>query len=265
MMMRPKILITGSNGRIGKILIENLSNYFDIYGLDKNNSDDKHFKVDISNYAALESVFNKMVSVDCIVHLAGDPREDADWESVLINNIIGTRNIYECAKHHGIKKVVFASSGHVTGSYGTSRLIDTHEPIRPDGDYALSKAFGEIIAREYSDIHGIKSICLRIGWVVKDDDPSVNELETRIWLSHRDLVELIRRSILSDIDFGVYYGVSNNRKRFWHISNAEKEIGYKPKDDAYSFIHKPDSSMAIVHRIKKQVDNLLRKKKRITT
>lgn len=237
-MIRPKILITGSNGLIGKILTENLSNYFDIYGLDKNNGGDKHFKVDISNYADLDSVFNKMASVDCIVHLAGDPRQDADWESVLINNIIGTRNIYECVKKHGIRKVVFASSNHVTGSYGNSHLITTHDSIRPDGDYGTSKAFGEIIARQYSDIYGVKSICLRVGWVVRDgdDDPTKNELGMKMWLSHRDLVELIRRSILSDIKFGIYYGVSNNKGRFWEISNAEKDLGYKPQDGAHPLL-----------------------------
>ncbi len=81
-MKLPKILITGSNGLIGKILTENLSNYFDIYGLDKNIGDDNHFKVDISNYADLDSVFSKMASVDCIVHLAGDLRQNADCETV---------------------------------------------------------------------------------------------------------------------------------------------------------------------------------------
>lgn len=261
-MIRPKILITGSNGKIGKILAENLSNYFDIYGLDKNKSADKHFKVDISNFADLDSVVSKLVSVDCIVHLAGDPRENADWESVLINNIIGTRNIYECAKRHGIRKVVFASSNHVTGLYGNSRLITTHDPIRPDGDYGSSKAFGEIIARQYSDMYGIKSICLRIGWVIRDDDPTISKLGMKIWLSHRDLVELIRRSILSDIDFGVYYGVSNNKERFWDISNAEKEIGYKPKDDAYSLMGKSFSFMSIADKIKKQIHKYLHGRKR---
>jgi glycogen synthase len=54
----------------------------------------------------------------------------------------------------------------------------------------------------------------------------------KTWLSHRDLVQLVEKSLLSNIDFGVYYGVSNNKGRFWDISNAEDEIGYKPQDDA---------------------------------
>ena len=238
-MTLPKILITGSKGLIGKILTGNLSDNFDIYGLDKINGGDKHFKADVYNCADLDSVFSKLVSVACIVHLAGDSRVNADWESVLINNIVGTRNIYECAKKHGIRKVVFASSSHVTTGHGNSHSISVHDPIRPDSDYGSSKAFGEIIAKQYSDLYGIRSVCLRIGWVMSDDDPTTkNELAMKMWLSHRDLVELMRRSILSDINFGVYYGVSNNRERFWHISDSEKEIGYRPKDDAYSLLNK---------------------------
>lgn len=257
-MTRPKILITGSKGLIGKILTERLSGHFDIYGLDKGEDGDKYFQTDICNYEDLDSVLRKLEPVDCIVHLAGDSRVDADWESVLMNNIVGTRNLYECARRHGITKIVFASSTHVTGACRTSRRITVRDPIRPDGDYGSSKAFGEIIARQYSDLYGIKSICLRIGWVISDDDPTKEEeLALKMWLSHRDLIDLITRSILSDIRFGVYYGVSNNRERFWHISDAEKDLGYKPKDDAYSLLTKSSSSATIADRLKRQIRTLL--------
>ncbi len=234
-MKQLKILITGSQGLIGRILLENLSGHFDIYGLDtKDAEDENHFKVDISNYDELDSVFKELGSLDCIVHLAGDPRRKAEWESVLKNNIIGTRNIYECAKKNGIEKVIFASSNHVTGSYGNSHLITTHDPIRPDSDYGSSKAFGEIIARQYFDLYGIKSICLRIGSALRDDESTKNDIAIKMWLSHRDLVELIRRSILSEIKFGIYYGVSNNREKICDISNTRKDLGFEPKDDASS-------------------------------
>lgn len=256
-MRRLTILLTGSNGLIGKILRENLSDEFDIVGLDKKDGGDKYAKVDISNYVDLDSVFREMVSIDCIVHLAADPRIDADWDSVLINNIIGTRNVYECAKKHGIGKVVLASSSHVTGSYGTSHLVTTRDPVRPDGDYGSSKAFGEIIARQYADLYGIKSICLRIGWVMSDDNPAVDQRAMKMWLSHRDLVELVRRGILSNIDFGVYYGVSNNRSRFWNISDAKKELGYSPKDDSWSRTGKSLSFLRAAHKLQEQMRRLL--------
>ena len=34
--------------------------------------------------------------------------------------------------------------------------------------------------------------------------------------------------------FGIYYGVSNNKHRFWDIFNAKEELGYEPEDDASS-------------------------------
>jgi uronate dehydrogenase len=98
------------------------------------------------------------------------------------------------------ERVIFASSNHVTGAYEgippslhsqvSPLLITTQHPIRPDGYYGVSKVFGEAIARMYYELHGLESVCLRIGWVLKDDDPTKNEQARRTWLSHRDLVQL---------------------------------------------------------------------------
>jgi nucleoside-diphosphate-sugar epimerase len=141
--------------------------------------------------------------------------------------------------------VVFASSNHVTGAYEgfPPRLhtqphptrITPQDPIRPDGNYGVSKAAGEAIARMYYELYGIESVCLRIGTVLRDDNPGRDPRHESTWLSHRDLVQLVRKSLLAKIKFAIYYGVSNNRKRFWDISNAEQEIGYHPESDASSY------------------------------
>ncbi|HEY9151311.1 MAG TPA: hypothetical protein VIN60_00380, partial [Anaerolineales bacterium] len=59
-------------------------------------------------------------------------------------------------------------------------------------------------------------------------------------LSHRDLVQLVRKSLLADVKFGIYYGISNNAKCFWDISNAEAELGYLPEDDASDVLRTKD-------------------------
>jgi UDP-glucose 4-epimerase len=167
---------------------------------------------------------------------------DADWDSVFINNIGGTKNIYEAARVFGVKRIVFASSNHATGAYEgfppslhlqqAPKRITTSDPIRPDGFYGVSKASGEAIARMYYELYDIESICLRIGSVTSANDPRVNPRYECTWLSHRDLAQLVKKSLLAEIKFGIYFGVSNNAKRFWDISNAEKELGYQPEDDA---------------------------------
>ena len=113
-------------------------------------------------------------------------------------------------------------------------LITTRDSVRPDSDYGVSKVFGEALAREYYDHFGLESICLRIGMIRSNDDPTKNARSRKVWLSHRDLIQLLQKSLITDIKFGIYYGVSNNRDGLWDISNARAELGYHPEDDASS-------------------------------
>ena len=34
------------------------------------------------------------------------------------------------------------------------------------------------------------------------------------------------------VPFHIFYGVSNNARKFWSITNARKVIGYSPQDDS---------------------------------
>ena len=242
-----KLLITGTSGVIGKILVQKLADSFDIYSVDQNLTGlpGRLFKADLSYYEQIASVISAISDVRIIVHLAADPNPDAPWQSVLKNNIVATRNVFEAAKENRVKRIVFASSNHVTGAYegipptshlsANPRMITTVDPIKPDTDYGTSKAFGEAVARQYHELYGMEVICLRIGTVLADDDSTKDERFLKTWLSHNDLVQLVTKSICSEnVKFGIYYGVSNNKGRFWDISNAEQELDFHPQDDASS-------------------------------
>lgn len=242
-MKMPKLLITGSKGKIGTVLEAGLAHSFEIYGVDKTVGQGEHlFYADISDYDQILKVLKQIAPIPYIIHLAGEPRVDADWPSVLKNNIVATRNLYEAARINGTKRIIFASSNHVTGGYENvspdserthvSHLITVRDSVRPDSDYGASKVFGEALAREYYDRFGLESVCLRLGMVRSDDDPTGNERNRKVWLSHRDLIQLVTKSLIADIGFGIYYGVSNNKDGLWDISNAMEELGYHPKDDA---------------------------------
>jgi nucleoside-diphosphate-sugar epimerase len=206
------------------------------------------FEADITIPQQTEAVFERVFSLTYVIHLAGDPRVDAGWESALAVNIGGTKNVYAAAQQHGVKRIVFASSNHATGAYEgfparlhthqNPTLITTRDPIRPDGFYGVSKAAGEAIARMYFELHGLQSVCLRIGSVLKDDNPTRDPRTASTWLSHRDLIQLVRCSLTANVDFGIYYGVSNNTNRFWDISDAERDLGYHARDDAASHVSK---------------------------
>jgi nucleoside-diphosphate-sugar epimerase len=250
-MERKKLLITGSAGLIGGILMARLADDYDIYGLDilASRTDHNFFQADISDFDEVNSVISKIAPIPYVIHLAANPRADAEWQSVLRNNIDGTRNIYETSSIHKIDRVIFASSNHVTGAYegnpptlhlqSKPNLISATDEIRPDGPYGISKMSGEAIARYYFDYHHVESACLRFGSVISPDDPTRDKRHLATWLSHSDLTRLIKASLLAKDEFpgfGIYYGVSNNSRRFWNIENAQSELGFVPQDNASKYV-----------------------------
>lgn len=243
-MDRMRLLITGINGLIGKVLHEALKEEHEVYGLDREEPFSQRVaSADIAEYGQVAEVIKKFRPLDAIIHLAGDPRVDASWESVLSANIVGTRNIFEAAREFEVPRVIYASSNHTTGAYQGFEpatytftqpdppMVSPQDPVRPDSEYGVSKVFGEALARYYSDRWGLKAICLRIGAVLKDDDPTKHSQNRRIWLSHRDMVQLVKKSLATEVVFGIYYGVSNNKGAFWDISNARADLSFEPVDD----------------------------------
>lgn len=231
-----RILITGSKGTIGKILTTFLSTEFETVGLDLNGSDDKsEFVSDISDINGLEKTFQRIGNVDSIVHLAASADHLASWEKILKNNIMGTRNIYELARKQEIKRIVFASSTHLYGAYdGYPKTSTLGRPIRvsdspkPDSDYGVSKGFGELLARQYYDLYGINSVCIRIGAVSSDNVP-VPPYE-KLWLSHNDVSQIFRLALKSNISFGVFFATSYIPDAIFDITQTRKRLGYKPQD-----------------------------------
>ena len=248
-----KILITGSSGLIGSVIIKNLGNKYEFSGLDiKPNKDYPELKTLIINSNNLDSILPAFKNIDTVIHLAANVSEATEWDLVLNNNIILTRNIYEASKTNNIKKVIFASSNHAVGNFekdfpykkivkgkyneidiNNIIKIDSSVPVRPDSDYGISKAFGEAVARYYFEHHGIESACLRIGTVRPDNSPKTDVRHFATLLYHEDLAQLIDKCIEKEkLDFQIFYGVSNNKWRFWDLDHARKTIGYEPKQNA---------------------------------
>lgn len=129
-------------------------------------------KLDIRDEHAVTHLFAE-IEAEYVVHLAGSAEVEAPWDSVLNDNIAGTRNVFEAARVAGVRRVVFASSNHVTGAYEgfppalhlkpEPRKITVDDSICPDSLYGVSKVFGEALARYYSERFGLEAVCLRIG------------------------------------------------------------------------------------------------------
>ena len=71
------------------------------------------------------------------------------------------------------------------------------------------------------------------------DDPANYKRDLGAYISPRDITQLFKKSIETlniENDYGVpwqvVYGISNNTRAFWSLSNARKVLGYEPEDDS---------------------------------
>ena len=136
------------------------------------------------------------------------------------------------ARGAGTRRVVFASSNHVTGYYKQSETITADHPPRPDGMYGVSKAFGEDLSRFYFDRHGIETACVRIGSSFPEP---VDRRMLASWLSHGDLYRLVTACLTTPmLGHTIVFGMSDNPVSWWDNARA-RHVGYRPQDSSERF------------------------------
>ncbi len=166
-----KVLVTGGAGFIGShlvdrliqegheaIIVDNLAT-----GKRRNiNKAARFYKVDIQSWR-LERVFrNERPNI--VMHLAAqmDVRksvEDPVFDAQV--NILGTLNVLQQAVKHGVRKVVFSSSGGAI--YGEQEVYPAPEShvTNPLSPYGLSKLCGEQYLSYFQRVSGLQAVSLR--------------------------------------------------------------------------------------------------------
>jgi len=166
-----KVLVTGGAGFIGShlvdrlvqeghevIIVDNL-----VTGKRRNiNRAARFYKLDIQSWR-LERVFrNERPNV--VMHLAAQMDVRKSVEDPMFDaqvNILGTLNVLQQAVKHGVRKVVFSSSGGAI--YGEQEIYPEPEShvTRPLSPYGLSKLCGEQYLSYYQRSSGLQVVSLR--------------------------------------------------------------------------------------------------------
>jgi uronate dehydrogenase len=239
-----RLLLTGAAGGLGRALRPRLAELTrtlrlsDITDAPDEDVGVEWMKVDLADGAAVHELLR---DVDAVVHL-GAVSVEGPFEPILQANILGVFHLYEAARRHGVRRVVFASSNHVIGFYRQGERIDTNVPLRPDGYYGVSKAFGENLSRFYFDRHGIETVCLRIG--SSFEQPKDRRMLIT-WLSYDDLFDLVRRALVTpQVGHTIIYGASANRDSWWDNSQAS-HLGWRPHDSSEDFRGRVETQPAL--------------------
>ena len=229
-----RLLLTGAAGGLGRMLRPRLRarcavlRVSDVAAMEAAVPGEDVVQARLEDRAAVHAL---LAGIDAVVHLGGISTEQP-FDAILQANIVGCYNLYEAARKQGTRRIVFASSNHVTGFYRQDEVIDATMPVRPDGYYGLSKAFGENLARFYWDRYGIETVCLRIG--SSFPEPKDRRM-LATWLSYDDLERLVLASLTAPVaGFSIVYGVSDNTTTWWDNTPA-RHIGFKPQDSSEPF------------------------------
>ncbi len=246
--MDDPVLLTGATGRVGTAILDGIGDEYEWRLLARSPAERElpgEFVVaDITDEDAMREA---MDGIGAVIHLAGDPRPEAPWNSVLKNNIDGTKIVLQAAVDAGVEKFAFASSNHAVGAFETDErtpeMYRTHDEFRLDGTelprpgnfYGVSKVAGESLCRYYHDHHDLDVVCLRIGNLTKNHPPIDYERGQAMWLSHRDCAHLADRCLKADYDFEIVYGISDNDRKYYSIERAKEALGYEPRDNSAEF------------------------------
>lgn len=165
-----KALVTGGSGFIGSnvskmllnkgveaVVFDNLSSgYYDnIKELPV-----EFIKADILDRDAIKEACK---GVDVVFHLAASVGRQRSIDHPQLDseiNLIGTINVLEGMRAHGVKKIVYSSSAAIFGEL-QSLEIDENHPQNADSPYGVSKLAAEKMILSYADIYDIIAVCLR--------------------------------------------------------------------------------------------------------
>ncbi|WP_165732990.1 NAD(P)-dependent oxidoreductase [Polaribacter sp. 20A6] len=159
-----RLLITGSNGFLGRSFVKAYKNKYDLVTLSRKNAD---ICVDLTKDDVLEELVT-----DIVIHAAGKahsvPKTIEEEKEFYDVNLEGTKRLINSLK--GVKSFVFISSVAV---YGLEKGIgiDESSPLSGNTPYAKSKILAEEMLIDWSKKKNVNLLILRLPLLASKNPP----------------------------------------------------------------------------------------------
>lgn len=253
-MSKPKVLITGASGLIGRLTIAGLRDKYEFSALNRRPvAGIPCLQADINDANAIKPAF---VGMDMVLHLSANTTDVFDWQDTMATTMMGTLNVYQAAQAAGVKRVVFMSSGSTMcghewddskpygklarGEYDQVTapwpLLDQTDPPRPDSPYAVGKLFGEQAGRWFADHYGMSVLCIRLGAVLDTDRPKLLR-HFPGYLAQADAVQMIDKCLSApmSLQYDIFDAISENQYRWRDTTHAKEVLGWQPTGSSDQF------------------------------
>ena len=155
------ILVTGSNGFVGRNIVAFIKDCHHIIGCGKKSLSlidvDEYIRWDLGNDDIPESLLS--VDIDCIIHCSASLDKNNDSEDLVKVNCIGTHRLYRLSKIKKIKCFILISSIPIIGV--PSAEITESTQLDPLSIYHATKVSQEMIINTLK-VDNIRPVALRI-------------------------------------------------------------------------------------------------------
>ena len=240
------ILVTGSNGFIGKNLLDHLLSDYDVFAinktLDKKRKGYHPIKHDISSLTE-KSISKKFTG---IIHMAA--ATDVFWcqqhpRECFKINVIGTQRVLDLARKNNCK-LIYLSTAHVYGKPKTNPISEEHQ-TNPQSIYAASKLAGEILCQAYANSYNLDISVIRLFSVYGPFSPNhlvtsriiaqLNDKEIKLgnitakrdFIFVDDVINAIKLIFKKSKGFNIYNVGTGKSHSIFEICNLIKEISGK--------------------------------------
>ncbi len=230
-----KILITGSSGFVGSLIIPFLQNYgFFIRGYDQNTDSisDEFVKGQIEDTELLRKA---LIGVDAIIHLAAFSDEGDFLQQILKPNIVGVYSLFEAIKDKNIERIILASSTQAADIEQTKGIITANLDFSTSY-YGLSKIWLEKVAEMNTRLYNLNIIAARLGWIIRSrrefEELKNNPSWQKYFFSHLDAQKFFLSCLKAPVKGfnlinAVSKSVSNNG---YSMMETKLLIGFQPED-----------------------------------
>jgi UDP-glucose 4-epimerase len=158
-----RILVTGSEGEVGKVLLPQLARKHDVVGFD--------LRPPTGTLPAIQGdlscpceIAPHLKGIDAVVHLAALlPKGEEEPSRYVDLNVKATGTLLHAAVHAGVKRFVYCSTVWASGHGDTEPYlpIDEEVPCAPVCMYGQTKLMGEQMTSWYARKHAIETVIIR--------------------------------------------------------------------------------------------------------
>lgn len=228
----PRVAVTGAAGNIGQALAEHLRvrryplTLIDLpgRGLAAGSGEETVVEANLAERCAPE-LFS---GCDVVVHLAADPSQHAEWESLLPANIIASYNVVAAAMDAGCRRLIVASSVHAVMA-AARRPVRPDDAVAPANLYGVSKCFVEALAFWCAHSSPMSTAAVRIGayQTVEASRASHAPWMADLFIAASDLMALLERAITAEYSFALLHAGARGPDVLLDTASTEELLGWR--------------------------------------